>query len=57
MGIRGIEALTGQAERPVCPECKQGKCTNCDGVAWNETSDVPDQCACEESLHGIVKED
>lgn len=37
---------------PVCPECKNGKHQNCDGVALNE-NDTLDQCACEETGHGF----
>jgi hypothetical protein len=52
MGIRGIEALTGNTPEPACPECAQGKHVNCDGVAWNTKIDAPDQCACEAAGHG-----
>jgi hypothetical protein len=30
--------------RPVCPECVQGKCGNCDGTAWNDELDDLDLC-------------
>lgn len=31
---------------PVCPECQQGKCGNCDGTAWNDAADDIDTCTC-----------
>lgn len=31
------------------PECRAGKCSNCDGAAWDDRLDaeVPDSCSCE----------
>ena len=32
--------------RAVCPECRQGKHTNCDSAAWDNTTDQPVICDC-----------
>lgn len=31
---------------PVCPECSAGKHGNCNGDAWDDTTDQPAACAC-----------
>lgn len=31
----------------ICPECRAGKCRNCDGTAWGIEADEPTTCACE----------
>lgn len=28
----------------VCPECRQGKCPNCDGYAWDDKADAEVPC-------------
>jgi hypothetical protein len=33
-------------ERPVCPECQQGKHGNCDASAWSDITDTPTWCRC-----------
>lgn len=38
-------------ERPVCPECKQGKHGNCDGTAWSDWTDTPTYCRCSADGH------
>lgn len=37
-----------------CPDCKQGKHDNCDGVGWCTTHDEPEPCPCFELAHGPV---
>lgn len=32
----------------ICPECAQGKHRNCDGTAWNDRTDLPDTCECDQ---------
>jgi hypothetical protein len=39
--VRGAERAASEA---VCPECKQGKCGNCDGRAWDGEKDEPTTC-------------
>lgn len=39
------------ASRPVCPECKQGKCVNCSGQAWDTEADEPTDCRCPDESH------
>lgn len=34
-----------------CPECKQGKCSNCDGTTWDELADAPASCPCTDKIH------
>lgn len=29
-----------------CPECKQGKCINCNGLAWDDEKDDVGVCTC-----------
>jgi hypothetical protein len=29
------------------PECRDGKCKNCDGVGWNLEKDEPGDCPCQ----------
>ena len=29
-----------------CPECKAGKCRNCDGQTWDHERDQPGVCPC-----------
>lgn len=36
----------------VCPECAQGKHTNCDGTTWNVLTDAQDVCPCRDASHG-----
>lgn len=36
----------------ICPECKQGKCINCGGMAWDDSVDDVGQCSCYVSGHG-----
>jgi hypothetical protein len=31
---------------PLCPECRVGKCGNCDGTALDETTDEIVGCGC-----------
>ena len=31
---------------PVCPDCIQGKHTNCTGTSWNNTKDEETYCPC-----------
>lgn len=28
----------------VCPECRNGKCGNCNGEAWDDRTDMPTRC-------------
>jgi len=35
----------------VCPECRQGKCGNCNGTAWDAVADKPTSCACPDGSH------
>lgn len=30
----------------ICPECRDGKCHNCDSTAWDLERDIPTACAC-----------
>lgn len=38
-------------EPAICPECRAGKCINCDGEAWDDEADAPTVCACAEAGH------
>jgi hypothetical protein len=29
-----------------CPECRVGKCGNCDGSTWDDVRDEPAPCPC-----------
>lgn len=33
-------------ERLRCPECRQGKCVNCTGHAWDDSTDTLVACLC-----------
>jgi hypothetical protein len=35
-----------------CPECRAGKCRNCDGATWDTVRDEPAPCPCAEAGHG-----
>lgn len=39
---------------PVCPDCVQGKHTNCTG-SWNNTKDEPAACPCDLRYHKVGK--
>lgn len=34
-----------------CPECLQGKHGNCDGTTWDEVTDAPALCPCDDRSH------
>lgn len=34
--------------QPMCPECTQGKCRNCDGEALDEATDQIGPCRCQD---------
>lgn len=36
---------------PVCPECEQGKHSNCDGTAWDNEADAVVACGCAQEGH------
>ena len=36
-----------------CPECACGKHANCDGTAWDDTTDAPTACECADTAHAI----
>lgn len=44
------EAILGMTGS-VCPECRAGKCRNCDGTSWDEQADKQVTCPCD---HGIL---
>lgn len=35
-----------------CPECKAGKCPNCDGTSWDQRNDRRAPCPCATAEHG-----
>jgi len=37
--------------RPPCPECRQGKHPNCDGVTWDTALDQAMPCPCDDRGH------
>lgn len=50
--LLGTLTLTaGGPPDPVCPECRAGKHTNCDGTAWDQAADAPTTCACHTADH------
>jgi hypothetical protein len=36
---------------PVCPDCVQGKHSNCTGYSWNNTLDEETACPCKDESH------
>lgn len=39
-----------------CPECAQGKCSNCIGETWDPAADDVAPCPCAESTpHGVAR--
>lgn len=38
-------------EKPLCPECQQGKHQNCSGQAWDNAADEPVSCGCTDGSH------
>lgn len=38
------------ADIVICPECAAGKCRNCDGTTWDDTTDAPTTCPCTHSV-------
>lgn len=44
---------SNKVEAMLCPECRAGKCGNCDGTTWNEVLDQPDFCQCTDYPHQI----
>lgn len=43
--------LRAASTDPICPECRSGKHPNCDGQAWDPTTDAPTTCACADAHH------
>lgn len=41
----------GVSISPVCPECRDGKHRNCDGVALDEAADELTTCTCPPAFH------
>lgn len=42
-------------ELQTCPECRAGKCGNCDGGAWDRAEDKPCDCRCALRGHEPVR--
>jgi hypothetical protein len=40
-------AMLDQPEPLIGPDCVAGKCTACDGRAWDPTADDVTECCCE----------
>jgi hypothetical protein len=49
-----ITRLMSRSEQ-VCPECIQGKHTNCDGTTWDVDADAPTDCLCAVHDHDAAK--
>lgn len=43
---RWAEQEAARAMPAVCPECRDGKCRNCTGAAWDDAADELTACGC-----------
>lgn len=49
-----IQTMRKMRQIPViklCPECRDGKCRNCDGIADLDENDNLVECECENDIH------